>query len=192
MNTKYSFLSGLLFLIMATGIAFAGNKVSVALHGKPLTLVGEALQVGQPLPEVALPDAGMTSTSLQSFKGKVSIISVVPSIDTKVCEKQTHILSEENGGLDQTVRLVTISRDLPFAQKRFAAEAKINNVLFLSDYRDGGFGKSSGLLIEENRLLARAVMVVDKEGVIRHLEIVPDLGQLPNMKEAFQKAKSLL
>ena len=94
-------------------------------------------------------------------------------------------------GWIKTVRLVTVSRDLPFAQKRFAEEAKIHNVLFLSDYRDGGFGASTGLMIQENRLLTRALVVVDKKGVIRYLEIVPDLGQLPDLKKAFQLAGSL-
>ena len=178
-------------LLIFSGSVYSGGKVQVTLHGKPLTLTGTPLQEGKPFPAVTLPDSGLAMTDLQTFKGKVTIISIVPSIDTKVCEKQTHILSEENGGLDKTVRLVTISRDLPFAQKRFAAEAKIHNILFLSDYRDGGFGGATGLMIQENRLLARAVVVLDKEGVIRHLEIVPDLGQLPDMKKAFQRAGSL-
>jgi len=181
----------LAIILMLTGLSQADGKVQVTLHGKPLTLTGPVLQEGQPFPTITIPDSGLKMTNLQSFKGKVTIISIVPSIDTKVCEKQTHILSEENGGLDKTVRLVTVSRDLPFAQKRFAEEAKIRNVLFLSDYRDGGFGASTGLMIQENRLLARAVVVVDKEGVVRYLEIVPDLGQLPNMKKAFQLAGSL-
>lgn len=184
------FISLTLFLILPL-LAHAGGKAQVSLHGKPLTLLGTALQEGQPFPAITIPDSGLQMTDLRSFRGKVTIISIVPSIDTKVCEKQTHILSEENGGLDKTVRLVTVSRDLPFAQKRFAEEAKIHNVLFLSDYRDGGFGASTGLMIQENRLLARALVVVDKEGVIRYLEIVPDLGQLPDMKKAFQLAGSL-
>lgn len=184
-------LSLTIFLILTT-LSSAGGNTKVSLHGNPLTLTGTALQEGQPFPAVTIPDSGLKMTDIQSFKGQVTIISIVPSIDTKVCEKQTHILSEENGGLDQTVRLVTVSRDLPFAQKRFAEEAKIHNVLFLSDYRDGGFGASTGLMIQENRLLARAVAVLDKDGVIRHLEIVPDLGQLPDMKKAFQQANSLL
>jgi thiol peroxidase len=181
----------LAILFLFSNLSLAGGKVQVMLHGQPLTLTGTPLQEGKPFPAITIPDSGLKMTDLQSFKGKVTIISIVPSIDTKVCEKQTHILSEENGGLDKTVRLVTISRDLPFAQKRFAEEAKIHNVLFLSDYRDGGFGASTGLMIQENRLLARALVVVDKEGVIRYLEIVPDLGQLPNMKKAFQLAGSL-
>ena len=183
--------TSLIILFMVTGLGQAGGNAQVSLHGNPLTLTGTPLQKGHPFPAIAIPDSGLKMTRLESFKGKVTIISIVPSIDTKVCEKQTHILSEENGGLDKTVRLVTVSRDLPFAQKRFAEEAKIHNVLFLSDYRDGGFGASTGLMIQENRLLARALVVVDREGMIRYLEIVPDLGQLPNMKKAFQLAGSL-
>lgn len=181
----------LAIILVSVGSSKADTKVEVTLHGKPLTLTGTPLMEGEAFPAITIPDSGLKMTNLQSFKGKVTIISIVPSIDTKVCEKQTHILSEENGGLDKTVRLVTVSRDLPFAQKRFANEAKIHNVIFLSDYRDGAFGASTGLMIQENRLLARALVVVDKEGVIRYLEIVPDLGQLPNMKRAFQLAGSL-
>jgi len=153
--------------------------------------MGEPLQVGQTLPEVRLPDRSLKMVDLKSLKGKITILSVVPSLDTPTCEEQTHILSEKNEGLDQTARLITLSRDLPFAQKRFAREAKIENILFLSDYRDAGFGHASGLLIEENRLLARAILVLDREGTIRYLEIVPDLAQLPDMHKAFDFARSL-
>ncbi|GJL79243.1 MAG: putative thiol peroxidase [Nitrospinaceae bacterium] len=169
--------------------AYAGTKVS--LKGNMLNLMGEPLQVGQTLPNVSLPDRSLQMVDLKSLKGKVTILSVVPSLDTPTCEEQTHILSEKNEGLDQTARLVTLSRDLPFAQKRFAKEAKINNVLFLSDYRDAGFGNATGLLIEENRLLARAIMVLDQEGVIRYLEIVPELSKLPDMQKVFDFARSL-
>jgi len=179
------------FILMIPNIALSGNAVKITLQGNPLTLMGEPLRVGQTLPEVRLPDRSLKMVDLKSLKGKVTILSVVPSLDTPTCDEQTHILSEKNDGLDQTVRLVTLSRDLPFAQKRFAKDAKINNVLFLSDYRDAGFGNASGLLIEENRLLARAVMVLDKEGVIRYLEIVPELSRLPDMGKVFDFARSL-
>ncbi len=174
-------------------LIFAGSSwgQTVALKGKPLTLIGEKAQVGQVLPIVRLPDLDLNMIKLQSFKGKVTILSVVPSLDTPTCEKQTHILSEENKGLDQTANLVTISRDLPFAQKRFAKKANIHNILFLSDYRDAEFGKLTGLLIEENRLLARAVIVLDRDGVIRYLEVVPELSRLPEMEKAFHVAWAL-
>ncbi len=179
-----------IFLLAALS-AQSAEPPKISLRGKPLTLMGKTLTVGQPLPDVSLPDKTMNGVKLNSLKGKVAILSVVPSLDTPTCDKQTHILSEENGGLDQTASLVTISRDLPFAQKRFSKNASINNVLFLSDYREAEFGKSSGLLMEENRLLARAVIVLDKEGIIRYLEIVPELSQLPDMKKAFAFARSM-
>lgn len=191
LKAKLLFLTIVLSLIIIPINAYSGNSTKVTLRGNPLTLMGEPLQVGQTLPEVSLPDRSLKLIDLKSLKGKITILSVVPSLDTPTCEEQTHILSEKNDGLDQTVRLVTLSRDLPFAQKRFAKGAKINNVLFLSDYRDAGFGNASGLLIEENRLLARAVMVLDREGVIRYLEIVPELSRLPDMRKVFDFAKSL-
>ena len=181
-------------LLLAGILAFAGlssGENSVTLRGKPLTLAGKAAQVGQKLPTVHLIDPGLNRVDLQSFKGKVTILSVVPSLDTPTCDKQTHILSEENKGLDQTANLVTISRDLPFAQKRFAKTAQIQNVSFLSDYREAEFGKSTGLLIEENRLLARAVFVLDREGIIRYMEVVSELARLPEMEKVFEFAKSL-
>ena len=183
-------------LILAGVLAFAGLSwgaqiSTITLNGQPLTLVGKTVQVGKTLPTISLPDLGLNMIDLKSFKGKVTILSVVPSLDTPTCDKQTHFLSEENKGLDKTAKLVTISRDLPFAQKRFAKEAKINNILFLSDYRDAEFGKSTGLLIEENRLLARAIMVLDREGVIRYLEVVSELARLPEMEKAFEFARSL-
>ncbi|MBI5426726.1 MAG: thiol peroxidase [Nitrospinae bacterium] len=190
---RWTGLSVSLYFLVVLGIhpAEADGLRRVVSRGKPATLMGDALQVGKALPEAVLPDNSLTLVDLKSLRGKVTIVSVVPSLDTPTCEKQTHILSEENGGLDRTANLVTISRDLPFAQKRFSKEAKIGNVLFLSDYRDASFGKAAGLSIEENRLLARAIIVLDKEGVVRYLEAVPDLGQLPKMKEAFDFAKSL-
>ncbi len=149
------------------------------------------MQVGEVLPKVNLPDTFLKMVNLHAFIGKVTILSVIPSIDTPTCEKQTHILSEENNGLDKTVNLITISRDLPFAQKRFSKEANIGNIQFLSDYRSGEFGTRTGLLIEENRLLARAIIVLDRTGTIRYLEIVKELGNLPDMNKAFIAASSL-
>ena len=190
-----TFFAGSLILagvLISAGLSWGEQVSTITLKGKPLTLIGEITQVGKTLPTVRLPDLGLNMIDLQSFKGKVTILSVVPSLDTPTCEKQTHILSEDNKGLDQTANLVTISRDLPFAQKRFAKEANIHNLLFLSDYRDAEFGKSTGLLIEENRLLARAIIVLDREGVIRYLEVVPELARLPEMEKAFHSAWSLI
>ena len=192
MSLKNILANGLIpILLLAALSSHATEPAKVSLHGKPLTLMGKTLVVGQSLPDISLPDNTLNRVKLNSFKGKVAILSVVPSLDTPTCEKQTHILSEENGGLDKSMSLVTISRDLPFAQKRFSKNAKIENILFLSDYREAEFGKSSGLLMEENRLLARAVIVLDKKGIIRYLEIVPELSKLPDMKKAFDFARSI-
>ena len=173
------------------GMAGSGEIQNITLHGKTLTLIGEKTHVGKRLPTLRLPDLGMKMIDLQSFKGKVTIMSVVPSLDTPTCDKQTHILSEENKGLDKTANLVTVSRDLPFAQKRFAKNAKIKNLTFLSDYRDAEFGKKTGLLIKENRLLARAVIVLDQDGIVRYVEIVSELAKLPDMDKAMNFARSL-
>jgi len=183
-----------LFLVgffIFSGSVWCGEVQTITLGGKPLTLTGEKLQTGKMLPTVLLPDLGMNMVDLQSFKGKVTLLSVVPSLDTPTCDKQTHILSEENKGLDKIANLITISRDLPFAQKRFASKTKMKNIIFLSDYRDAEFGKSTGLLIEENRLLARAIIILDSEGIVRYLEIVAELSELPDMEKAMAFARSL-
>ena len=193
MNRKIlSSLSLLLIgLLTFSSSVWCGEFQSITLGDKPLTLTGEKLQTGKMLPTVLLPDLGLNMVNLQSFKGKVTLLSVMPSLDTPTCDKQTHILSEENKGLDKIANLITISRDLPFAQKRFATKTKMQNITFLSDYRDAQFGKSTGLLIEENRLLARAIIILDPEGTIRYLEIVSELSKLPDMEKAMEFARSL-
>ncbi len=191
MNARQIFHSTLTILALAGWLGAAPAAAEVSLRGKPLTLTGTLLRVGETLPKMSLPNISMSMVGLESLQGKATIISVVPSLDTPTCDKQTHILSEENEGVDRTATLVTISRDLPFAQKRFSKEAKINNVLFLSDYRDASFGSASGLLIDENRLLARAIIVLDAKGVIRYIEVVDELSRLPDMKRAFDFIKSL-
>jgi len=157
-------------------------------------LSGTGVKVGDHLREVKLTDQDLALVNIAhtSGSGKVRIISVVPSIDTKVCEQQTHQLSEKNHGLDKMVELITVSIDTPFAQKRFAEEAKIRNVTFLSDYRGADFGKTHGLFLRDPHFLARTVMVVDAQNVIRYLQITPELAQLPDLDEAFKFARSLV
>lgn len=181
-------------LPVAEGSAAAGEGHTVLFRGSPLALSGNGVKVGDRLRDVKVtqPDLSLVNIAHTKGEGKVRIISVVPSLDTKVCEQQTHHLSEKNKGLDKMVELITISVDTPFAQKRFAEEAKINNITFLSDYRGAEFGKSHGLFLKDPHLLARAIMIVDKNNVIRYLQITPELAQLPNMDEAFQFARSLI
>lgn len=181
-------------LPVAEGSAVAGEGNTVLFKGSPRMLSGNGVKVGDHLRDVKVAQTDLSLVNIAHTKGegKVRIISVVPSLDTKVCEQQTHHLSERNKGLDKMVELITISIDTPFAQKRFAEEAKINNVTFLSDYRGGDFGKAHGLFLKDPHLLARAVMVVDKNNVIRYLHITPELAQLPDLEEAFQFARSLI
>lgn len=181
-------------LPVAGGSAVAGEGHTVLFKGSPLALAGTGVKVGDRLRDVKLTQTDLSQVNIVDTrgKGKVRIISVVPSLDTKVCEQQTHHLSERNKGLDKMVELITVSIDTPFAQKRFAEEAKIDNVTFLSDYRNADFGKTYGLFLKDPHILARAVMVVDVHNTIRYLQITPELAQLPDMDEAFQFARKLI
>ena len=179
-------------LPVASGSAVAGDGHSVTLRGEPKALAGRGINVGDPLRDAKLAKGDLSLVNIAETTGKVRIISIVPSIDTAVCEQQTHYLSEKNNGLDKLVQLITVSVDTPFAQGRFAREAKIGNVTFLSDFRGGDFGRTYGLLVKDPHFLARAVMVVDKQNVIRHLQITPELAQLPDLDAAFRAARALL
>jgi len=181
-------------MTVADGSAIAGEGRTVLYKGSPLMLSGSGIKVGDSLREVQLTQTDLSPIGITDTrgKGKVRIISVVPSLDTPVCEQQTHYLSEKNKGLDKMVELVTVSVDTPFAQKRFAQEAKIANVTFLSDYRDAEFGKTYGLYLKGPHILARTVMVVDAHNTVRHLQVTPELTQLPDLDEAFAVAKSLI
>ena len=181
-------------MTVAGGSTVAGEGHTVLYKGSPLALSGTGIKVGDPLREVELAQTDLSLITITDTKGKgkVRIISVVPSLDTPVCEQQTHYLSEKNKGLDKMVELVTVSVDTPFAQKRFAGEAHIANVTFLSDYRGAEFGKTYGLFLKAPHILARTVMVVDAHDTVRFLQITPELTQLPDLDEAFAVAKSLI
>lgn len=157
-----------------------------------LQLIGKPLKVGMILPDTVLVDAfTMGEFSFSQVKGNVAVISIVPSIDTRVCELQTHYLAEEGDRLPESVLRVTVSRDTPFAQKRFAEASKLTDIKYLSDYREGAFGMATGLLIDKNRLLARGVLVLDKTGKVQYMQIVSQLGELPDMEKAFDFAGKL-
>ena len=173
-------------------IATTGEGQKVGMRGRPVDLAGQTLRVGDKLPAATLVGNNMAPVDIAAGGGKVRVLNIVPSLDTATCEEQTHELSETSAGLDKQVELITISVDLPFAQRRFAKEAKIENVTFLSDYRGNSFGKNAGLLQKQSMLLARAVLVVDKNNVIRYMQVVPDMGTLPDMQAAFKVARSLL
>lgn len=173
-------------------IRATGDGNSVGSRGRPAELAGATLRVGDKLPSVSLVKTDMSVIDLGNNGGKVRILNIVPSLDTTTCDAQTHELAETNEGLDSNVEMVTISMDLPFAQRRYTKETGFKKVTFLSDYRGQNFGKGTGLLLKQAQLLARAVLVVDKDNVIRYMQVMPDMSFLPDMQTAFKVAKSLL
>jgi len=165
----------------------------VSFRGNPVKLLGSPVSVGKPLPSVELVDAmTMKGVDLSKERGAVLFVSVVPFLDTAVCEAQTHYLGEKGAWLPKTVKRFVISRDTPFAQKRFAKEAKLTDLQYLSDYKQGDFGRSARLLTEGLMLLARSVIIVDKQGIARYIQVVPEMTHLPDMEEAFENALEIV
>jgi thiol peroxidase len=165
----------------------------VSFKGNSLKLLGSPISIGKPLPSVALVDAmTMGNVDLSKKRGSVLLLSIVPSLDTPVCEAQTHDLGEKGNTLPSSVKRIVISRDTPFAQKRFANEAKLTNLQYLSDYKQGDFARSTGLLTEGLMLFARSVIVVDKKGIVRYIQVVPEMTHLPDMDKAFEKVSELV
>lgn len=173
-------------------IKATGDGNNVGIRGRSIELAGTSLKLGDKLPSATLVKTDMGTLDIAENGGKVRILNIVPSLDTTVCDAQTHELAETNEGLDARVQMVTISVDLPFAQRRYTTSGEFKNVTFLSDYRGNAFGKNTGLLQKQSMLLARAVLVVDKDNVIRHMQVMPDMSLLPDMQTAFKVARSLL
>jgi len=151
----------------------------------------EVLKIGKPLPEAKLKAYGNMDVNVNELKGKIKIISVVPQLNTPVCDKQTHVFSEDNGGLDRVVDIITLSTNTIEEQYLFAKKAKIHNLVFLSDDPIFQFGKKTGLLIEGLGVLRRTVIVVDQNNVIQYVDFVPG-GGLPNIEKALEAARDLL
>jgi thiol peroxidase len=165
---------------------------SVTRKGNSTNLLGNAISIGNTMPSAELVDSGtMKPVDLSQEKGKILFLSIVPSIDTKVCEEQTHYLGEKGDHLSSNVERITISRDTPFAHRRFAEEAKLTDIRYLSDYREARFGLSTGLLAEDLRLLARSIIIIDQAGIVRYIQVVPEQSHLPDMEKAFAFANSL-
>jgi len=152
----------------------------VTFKGQPLTLLGQEVKVGDKAPDFRALDTAMKPVTLESFKGKVKIISAVPSLDTPVCDMETRRFNEEAAKLSDHVVILTISMDLPFAQARWCAAAGVENVKTFSDYQDRSFGLAYGVLVKELKLLARAVFIVDEQDVVRYVELVPEVTREPD------------
>ncbi len=152
----------------------------ITMKGKPLTLVGQEVKVGDPAPDFEVVSTELIPFRFSSLQNRVCVLSSVPSLDTPVCDIETRRFNEEAARLGSDVALLTISMDLPFAQKRWCGAAGVERVKTYSDHRDASFGLAYGVLIKELRLLARAVFVVDKAGKVRHVQLVPELASEPD------------
>jgi thiol peroxidase len=162
------------------------NKTKITFHGNPLTLAGNQVKPGDSAPDFEVLANDLSPVRLSDFAGKVCVISVVPSLDTPVCDIQTRTFNAEAAALGDDVVVLTISMDLPFAQQRWCGAAGIENIRTLSDHRNAEFGKAFGVLIDELRLLARAVFVVDANGIIRYKQVVEELTDEPDYDAAMK------
>jgi len=157
----------------------------------PVHKSSDILKVGKPLPDATLKSYGTADVQIKNLKGKVKIISIVPQLNTPVCDKQTHAFSETNDGLDKQVDIITISTNTADGQYMFSMKANIHNLVFLSDNPDFQFGRKTGLLIDGMGVLRRTVIVADQNNIIRYVDFVPG-GGLPNIKKALEEARGLL
>ncbi len=176
-NTReYNYLGGML------------HMANVTFHQDPVTLVGKEVKVGDKAPDFSVLSNDLNSVSLGDYDGKVKLISVVPSIDTGVCAEQTKRFNDEADKIGN-VKVLTVSMDLPFAQKRWVNKHEINSLDTLSDHRDANFGQNYGVLIEELRLLARSIFVVDSNNNITYVEYVSEVSNHPDYDAALDAAK---
>jgi len=167
------------------------RKGKVTMKGEPLTLVGKELKVGDMAPDCEVVGKDLASIKLSSFRGKICVISSLPSLDTSVCDIMTRKFNEEAVALGDDVVVLVVSMDLPFAQDRWCIAADVENVYMLSDHRTTSFGQAFGVLIKDLRLLARAVFVVDKEWTVRHIEIVDELTHEPDYEAVLRAVKDI-
>jgi thiol peroxidase len=165
---------------------------TVLANGQLLHLDGSALEIGKAAPDFTLTATDMKDVSLQSFQGNVVLFSIVPSLDTPVCTLQTRRFNKEAAAISEEVKFLTISRDLPFAQARWLQNAGADKIIALSDYKNTSFARDYGVLIKEWFLLTRAVYVIDKEGIVRYVEFVPDIGNEPDYKTILSEVKKLI
>ncbi len=168
------------------------RKGLVTFKGNPLTLIGDEVKVGQKAPDFVGIDNNLSPIHFSSYLGKICVISSVVSLDTPVCDMQTRKFNEEANRLGSGVMILTLSMDLPFAQKRWCGAAGVDRIQTLSDHRDASFGTSFGVLIKELRLLARAVFLVDRKGVLQYQELVKEVTSEPNYEALLKELKKTL
>jgi len=168
------------------------RKGAVTLRGNPLTLAGKEVKVGDKAPDVELLDTDLKPVRISGFRGKVVVVSAVPSLDTPTCDMETRRFNTEAAKLGEDIVILTVSTDLPFAQKRWCGAAGVDKVKTVSDHREAAFGLSYGVLIKELRLLARSIFVVDRDGVVQYVQHVKEIAQEPDYAAVIAAAKKLV
>lgn len=166
--------------------------MEIKFQGHPLTLVGRTITVGMVAPNFMATNANLENIGLDNFKGKIKILTSFPSLDTPVCDLQVKEFNKRAAALTDKAIIVGISKDLPFAQQRFCQANTINNLVLLSDYKTSSFGINYGLLIKENNLLARSIVIVDAQNVIRYIQIVPELTTQPDYNAALDELNAVI
>lgn len=190
-NTK------ILFTLILAAAAFTSQAIDITANpparisdvkagGQQIVLLGDELKVGQQAPDFRVVDNSFKPVRLSDFQGKTLMLSIVPSIDTGICSLQTKRFNEEVAKLPDSVQLLTISTDLPFAQKRFCEQEQVNNMAVLSDAVWRDFGSNYGLLIKDMGLLTRAIIIINQQGKVAYLQLVPELAQEPDYDAALQ------
>lgn len=165
--------------------------VQITFKQKTITLIGNEVKIGDTAPDFKVLANDLSPVTLKDSKGKVRLISVVPSLDTGTCDAQTRKFNESAAELGEDVVILTVSNDLPFAQKRWCAAAGIDAVQTLSDHRDLSFGEAYGVAVKELRLLTRAIFVVDKDDKVTYVEYVPEATDHPDYEKAIEAVKSI-
>jgi thiol peroxidase len=162
------------------------------IKGNPLTLIGQEIKIGDKAPDFKVNKDLMTQVSLHDYDGKVKLISVVPSLDTGVCDAQTRRFNVEAAKLGDKVTVLTVSMDLPFAQARWCGAAGVDQVVTLSDYKDASFGVAYGVLIKELRLLMRSIFVVDADNNVQYVEYLSEMTNPPDFDKALAAVAKLV
>ncbi len=169
------------------------SKRTITLQGRELTLIGDEVKVGDKAPDFKVISNDMTPMKFyRSYRDKIVLISSVPSLDTPVCDLETRKFNSEAQKLSSDIEIITISMDLPFAQKRWCGANGIDRVKTYSDYIKADFGKSYGVLIKELRLLARCVFLIDRDGIIRYIQLVKEISNEPNYDEIISEIKKVI
>ena len=163
----------------------------VTFKGKPVTLLGPEIRVGSKAPDFRVVDGSLAPVSLSDFKGKIKVISAVPSLDTPVCDMETRRFNQEAAKLPDKVAVLTISLDLPFAQKRWCAAAGVDRVKVLSDYQDRSFAQAYGVMIKELKLLSRSIFIVDADDTVQYVQHVKEISTEPDYADVLGAVKRM-